>query len=103
MATLERNETGPSNACDWLTASSAPLGEKLTKTVCTVRLIITRGEPLSSEGLLAVGASEAFSMPRIITVGNTSLGDHLATLNALGGKLLLIALGAVYIMLLWDE
>jgi len=50
-----------------------------------------------------MSASEAFSVPRIISVGHSTLGDHLAALDTLGGKLLLVALGAVDVMLLGDE
>lgn len=48
-----------------------------------------------------MGAGEALPVPGVITVGHPTLGDNLTTLDALGGKLLLIALGTVNIMFLW--
>ena len=68
-----------------------------------------------------MSAGEAFPVPRIISVGDSALGDdldndqdddesdtiilitHLAALDALGSKLLLVALGAVDVVLLGDE
>ena len=68
-----------------------------------------------------MSASEAFPVPRIISVGDSALGDdldndqdddesdtiilitHLAALDALCGKLLLVALGAVDVVLLGDK
>jgi len=103
VTTLERNETGSTNPCDWLAAGGAPLGEQLPEAVGAVRLVITRGEPLSCQGLLAVRASEALPVPGVVTVGHPSLGDYLATLDTLGGKLLFIALRAVDVVLLGYE
>jgi len=103
VTTLERNETGSTNPCDRLAAGGAPLGEQLPEAVSAVRLVITRGEPLSCQGLLAVRAGEALPVPGVVTVGHPSLGDYLATLDTLGGKLLFIALRAVYVVLLGYE
>jgi len=103
VTTLERNETGSTNPCDWLAAGGAPLGEQLPEAVGAVRFVITRGEPLSCQGLLAVRAGEALPVPGVVTVGHPSLGDHLTTLDTLSGKLLLIALGAIYVVLLGYE
>jgi len=50
-----------------------------------------------------VRAGEALPMPRVIAVGDTSLGDDLAALDALGGKLFFITLCTVDVMLLGDE
>ena len=57
----------------------------------------------SAASLLAVGAGEAFPMPGVVAVSHTSLRDHLAALDALCGKLLLVTLGAVDVVLLRDE
>ena len=48
-------------------------------------------------------AGEAFPMPGVVAVGHSSLGDHLAALDALRRELLLVALGAVDVVLLRDE
>merc|ERR1712233_8638 len=83
--------------------SKATLREELAEAVRTVRLVIPGGESLSSQGLLAVGAGEAFPMPGVVAVSHTSLRDHLAALDALCGKLLLVTLGAVDVVLLRNE
>jgi len=88
---------------DRLAAGGTALGKQFAKAVGAVRFVIARGEPLACQRLLTVCASEALSMPRIVTVGDTSLGDNLAALDTLGGKLLLVALGTVDIVLLGDE
>merc|ERR1712233_268578 len=83
--------------------SKATLREELAEAIRTVRLVVPGGEPLSSEGFLAVGAGEAFPMPGVVAVSHTSLRDHLAALDALGCKLLFITLGTVDVVLLRDE
>ena len=50
-----------------------------------------------------MSAGEAFPVPGVVAVGHSSLGDHLAALDALRRELLLVALGAVDVMLLGDE
>jgi len=50
-----------------------------------------------------MGAGEAFPVPRIIPVRHSSLGDHLAAFDAFCCEFLLVALGAVDVMLLGDE
>ena len=57
----------------------------------------------SAFSLLAVGAGEAFPMPGVVAVGYPSLRDHLAALDALRSKLLLVTLGTVDVVLLRDE
>jgi len=103
VTTLERDEPRPSDSSDGFAAGRASLREELAEAIRTVRLVIPGGEPLSSEGLLAVGAGEAFPMPGVVAVSHTSLRDHLAALDALGRKLLFITLGAVDVVLLRDE
>lgn len=50
-----------------------------------------------------MSAGEALPMPGVVTVGDTSLRDDLATLDALGCKLLLVTFSTVDIVLLRDE
>lgn len=50
-----------------------------------------------------MGAGETFTMPGVIAVGHSSLGDDLAALDALSGKLIFIALSTVDVMLLRDK
>jgi len=103
MATLERDEPRSSDSSDGFAAGRATLREELAEAIRTVRLVIPGGEPLSGKGLLAVGAGEAFPMPGVVAVSDTSLRDHLAALDALCRKLLLVTLGAVDVVLLRDE
>ena len=66
---------------NWLGTSSATFGKKLSKTICTITLDVHWSKSLSSQRLLAMSTSEAFAMPRIVTVSNTALSDHLQTLE----------------------
>lgn len=50
-----------------------------------------------------MGAGEALAMPRLVLVGNTSRGDDLIALDAARGKLLLVAAGAIDLLLPRDE
>jgi len=52
---------------------------------------------------LAVSTRETFTVPRVITIGNSTLSDHLVALDAFSCKLILIALSAVDVMFLRDE
>jgi len=103
MPAFKGDKPGASDPCDWLGASSTTLGEQLSEAVSAVGLVVPGGEPLSRQGLLTVGAGEALPVPGVAPVGNSSLGNHLAALDALGGELVLVALGAVDVVLLGDE
>lgn len=50
-----------------------------------------------------MGAGEALPVPGVVAVGDTSLRDDLAALDALGGKFLLVTFSTVDIVLLGDE
>jgi len=50
-----------------------------------------------------MSAGEAFPVPRIISVGHTTLGNHLAALDALGRKFFFITFCTINVVLLWDE
>lgn len=103
MASLKGYEPGASDSSDGLGACSATLGKEFAEAVRAIRLVIPRGESLSSQGLLTMSTGEAFTMPRVVTIGDATLSDHLIALDALCGELVLITLGAVDVMLLWDE
>lgn len=62
---------------DRLGAGGAALGEELPEAVGAVGLVLPGGEPLPGQGLLAVCAGEALSVPRVVAVGHAALGDHL--------------------------
>lgn len=58
-------------------ASSTPLGEKLAKALGAVRLVVARRESLSRQGVVAVAAGKAVSVPRLVLVCHTSASDNL--------------------------
>lgn len=103
MAALEGDESGTADTCDRFATRCATFREQFPKAVCAVRLVVPGSEPLSSQGLLAVGASEALSVPGLVSVGNASLSDDLVALDALGGELVLVTLSAVNVVFLRDE
>ena len=97
----------------------ASLREELGEAVSTEGFVIPGGEPLARQDLVAVVAGEALSVVGIIAVGDAPGGDdlqrqvvrwrlvssgpHLVTGDTLGGKFVLIAGGAVNVILLRDE
>jgi len=103
IAALERDETGTTNACDWLWTCCTPLGKELTEALCAIWFVFSWREPLSSEWFLTVGTSETFTMPRLVPVSHTSLGYHFVTLDAFSCKLVLVALCAIDVVVLGYE
>lgn len=100
---LEGDEAGATNACDGLGAGGASLGEELPEAVCAVGLVIPGGEALAGEGGAAVGAGEALPMPGLVLVGHTARGDDLVALDASCSELVLVAGGAVDLLVPRDE
>jgi len=103
VATLKRKKSCSTNACKRLSTGSTSLREKFTKAISAVVLVISGCKSLSSQRFLAVCTGEALSVPGIIPVGHTSLGDHLSALDTLGGELVLVTLCAVDVVFLGDE
>lgn len=58
-------------------AGSALLGIKVAEAVETVGEVISRGEPLASQLLLAAGAQEAVLVPGLVMIGHPTSGDGL--------------------------
>lgn len=100
---FERDEAGATDASDGLGARSTTFRKQFAEAVRTIRLVIPGGEALAGQGSIAVGASEALSVPWVVLVGHTPGGDDLATLDASRGKLLLVAGGAVDLLVPGDE
>ena len=98
---FKRAESGLTR--DGLLAGRAALGEKLAEAVGAVGLVVPGGEPLPGQGLLTVGAGEALPVPGVVAVGHAALRDDLAALDAFGRELVLIAFGAVNIVLFGNE
>jgi len=100
---FEGDESCTANPCNGFVAGSTSFREEFAEAIRAVRLIVPGGEPLTGQRLLTVGAGEALPVPRLVAVGHSTLGDHLAALDALGGELVLVALGAVDVVLLRNE
>lgn len=67
---------------DGLGARGAPFREQLAEAFGAVWLLVAGGEPLSCERGVAVGASEAFAVPRLVLVRYASLRDDLERILA---------------------
>lgn len=72
MAILKRNETCTTNTGDWFRARYTTFGEQFTKAFGTIWFLVTAGETLTSQNDVAIGASEAFTMPRFVLVRYTA-------------------------------
>jgi len=103
MTIFEGDVLGASKSGDGFVALEALFGEEFPEAVGAVRLFLLGGESLSGQRLLAVTASEAVPMVRIILVRHSASGNHLLALGALGGKELLIASDAIVMIVLGDE
>jgi hypothetical protein len=62
---------------DGFPAAGAPLGEEFSKALGAIGFLVARSEALSGQGSVAVGASEALTMPRLVLVSHTASGDDL--------------------------
>lgn len=103
LALLERDVLAPSKTADGAGAGGTLLGIQVAEAVETVSEVISRGEALTGQLLLAAGAQEAVLMPRLVMVGHSSSGDRLLAVNTLHGELLLVAGNAVVIVVFRDE
>lgn len=103
VAVLEWDEAGAADASDGLGAGSAPLGEEFSEALRAVRLLVTGCEPLSGQGGVAVGAGEALAVPGLVLVGYATLRNDLVALDAASSELVLVAAGAVDLLLARDE
>lgn len=62
---------------NWFGASGTSLGEELAEALGAIRFVIARRESLSRQGVVAVAASEAISVPRFILICHAAAGDNL--------------------------
>jgi len=63
--------------CDGLAAGRASFGEEFSKAIGAEGLVLSRGEALSGQGFLTVGAGEAFSMPGLVSIRHPTLSYDL--------------------------
>jgi len=103
VAALERYKSRAANTGDGFGARRAPLGEELAEAVGAVGFVVSAGEPLTRQGLFAVGASEALPVPGVVAVSDAALRNNLFAFDALGGEFILVAFGAVDVVLFGDE
>lgn len=103
LALLEGNVLAASKAADGGGAGGTLLGIKAAEAVEAVGKVIPGGEPLARQLLLAAGAQEAVLVPGLVAVGHPAGGDGLLAVNALHGKLLLVAGHAEVVVVLGDE
>lgn len=80
---------------DGALAAAALRCKEFSKTGHTVGIVIPRGELLPCQGCLTSSADQAFSMPGLITVSHSTLGQRLAAAGTARSKLVLIAGHAV--------
>lgn len=103
LALLEGNVLAPSEAADGGGAGGTFLGVKVAEAVETVGEVISGGEPLTRQLLLAASAQEAVLVPGLVMVGHPAGGDGLLAVHTMHGKLLLVAGHAEVVVLLGDE
>lgn len=96
---LERDEASAANSGYWLHTSCAALGKQLSEALSAVGFLIATSEALTGQRHVAVGAREALPVPRLILVSHATRSDDLVALNASGCELLLVAAGAVDLLL----
>lgn len=103
VTVFERDEASAADTSDRLGARRAPLSEELSEAFSAVRLLVAGSEPLSGQRSVAVGASKALPMPRLILVCYATLRDDLIALDATSSELVFVTAGAVDFLLTWDE
>lgn len=84
---------------DGLHTGGTSLGKQLSKALGAIWFVVAAGEPLPGQRGLAVTAGEAVTVPRFVLVGHTAAGDNLGALDAACRVLLLVAAGAVDVVL----
>lgn len=63
--------------CDWFGTAAAAFSKQFPIAVSAVGLLILGGELLSGQQLVAVGAGEAFTVPRHVLVADPTFVNHL--------------------------
>lgn len=100
---LEGNETCTTDSGDGFRTSGASLGEKLAKAVGAIRFIVARRKSLTRQRVIAVATGKAVPVPRLVLVRHASASDDLVAFDASCRKLVLVATGAIDLLLAWDE
>lgn len=103
LALLEGNVLAAPETADGGGAGGTLLSIQVAEAVETVGEVVSGGEPLARQLLLAAGAQEAVLMPGLLAVGHPAGGDGLLAVNTLHSKLLLIAGHTEVVAFLGDE
>jgi len=103
VSILERDEPSAADTSDGFGTCCTSLCKEFSKAISTVWLLIPGGESLSGQAGVTVGATEALPMPGLVAICYTTGLDNLVTLDAPGGKLLLIALCAIDVIVPRNE
>ena len=103
VATLEGDEPGAAGARDGFGAGRAALGKEIAEAGCAVGLVVLRGELLSGEHDVAVGAGEALAVPGLVLERHSARRHDLLALGAFRSELLLEAAHAVHVVVVGDD
>lgn len=89
--------------CDWVLASMALLGHITLEAVHAINIVLMGSEASPRQSFAAGVAHETLRVPGLILVADPSRGDGLLAVEALLGKLLVMAWGTVDIIALGQE
>lgn len=103
MTVLKRNKLAATETCNRLATLSALLCKELPVTVGAVRLLVLGGELEAGELFTATGASEAFLVPGITLIRDSTTAYDFGTFRAALRILGLIAGHADYLIVTGDE
>lgn len=103
LASTESCSLATAPTCDGALAAAALGCKEFSKTGHTIGIIIPRCELLSRKGCLAASTDQAFSMPGLISICHSTLGQRLAAAGTPRCKLVLIARHAVVSALVRHE
>lgn len=103
LALFKRDVLTATQTADGGGAGSTLLGIQVAETVEAVGKVVTGGEALARQLLLAAGAQEAVLMPGLVTIGHPASSDGFLAVHTLHGKLFLIAGHTEVVVLLGDE
>lgn len=103
MTVFEGDEASAADSGNGLGAGEASLGEEFSVAFSAVWFFVLAGESLTCELVVAVGASEAFSVPWFILVSDSASLDDFGTFDTPGGELLFVAASAIDFLFSGDE
>jgi hypothetical protein len=98
---IKRYEFSASKSSYWFCTPTALLGEQVTETFCTIRLLFTGRKLLTSKYFVTISTGKTFTMPRCILVRDATFVYHPIALHATLSVLLLITLNAHNFLITW--